>query len=107
MGYFIGDILKITYISKKEHVEFFILDWNLNQGTGHEILSKLRANPEYRMTPILMVTGNDSVEDMMLAVESGASAYLIKPWTWEELEVKLCEAWNHHLKSRQKSANFY
>lgn len=93
-------------LASQEKFDFFILDWSLNEGTGHEILSKLRGNPEYHLTPMLMVTGHDSIEDMMSAMESGASAYLIKPWTWEELEVKLCEAWNFHLKSRYKITDF-
>jgi len=89
-------------LASEEKFDFFILDWSLKEGTGQEILAKLRSNPEYSLTPMLMVTGHDSIEDMMLAMESGASAYLIKPWTWEELEIKLCEAWNFHLKSRLK-----
>lgn len=84
---------------EKAQINFFILDWNLKKGTGLDLIAWLRKQPQYLKTPILMITGKDSVEDMLSAVEAGANAYLIKPWTIQELEEKMSEAWNNSIEA--------
>ncbi|GAB4023868.1 MAG: hypothetical protein Fur0010_27110 [Bdellovibrio sp.] len=102
---FIGDIKfaetepEAQSEAKHSNVNFFILDWNLKQGSGHDLIRWLRRQPRYAKTPILMVTGKDDVEDMLSAMESGANAYLIKPWTLEELEEKMSDAWKDSKES--------
>ena len=82
-------------LSKKMY-DMIICDWNLPDGEGVELLEMLRANPKGKEIPYLMCTTVDEVTKIIQAVNLGASEYLVKPWTKEELEKKLLHAWQKH-----------
>lgn len=69
--------------------DLIISDWNLPDGTGFEILQKIKASGKYAKTPFLMVTTENEVMNMLDAVAAGATEYLVKPWQIDELETKL------------------
>ncbi len=82
-------------LSKKMY-DLIICDWNLPDGEGIELLKMLRSNPKGKDIPYLMCTTVDEVSKIIDAVNLGASEYLVKPWTKEELEKKLLHTWNKH-----------
>jgi two-component system OmpR family response regulator len=51
-------------------------------------------------TPILMLTGRDSVGDRVRGLESGADDYLLKPFAFQELLARLRALTRRHLPSR-------
>ena len=79
---------------KENDIGFIISDWNLPDGTGMDFLKKVRSSKKYATTPFLMCTTMDEVEDMINALNEGASEYLVKPWKAEELLEKLVACWN-------------
>lgn len=58
--------------------ELFILDVNLPDGTGIELLNYLRSQPATRFTPVIMFSGMTEVEIIRQCIEAGASSYLYK-----------------------------
>ncbi|MBD63974.1 MAG: hypothetical protein CME62_02105 [Halobacteriovoraceae bacterium] len=81
---------------KYEKVDFIISDWNLPDGEGISLLKAIRKSKRYFEIPFLMVTGDDSVDSMILSSQYGSSDYLVKPFTLNDFKHKLAEAWRTH-----------
>lgn len=81
-------ILKIDYI---------LCDWNLGALSGLDFLMVVRGNKDLMQIPFVMVTANDNVSGMLVATKKGCSDYLVKPFTLEELQLKIAIAWEKHL----------
>lgn len=66
--------------------EIIILDLGLPDISGLDILIKLRS---WNETPIIILTANDSDEEKIKALDSGADDYLTKPFNISELEARI------------------
>jgi DNA-binding response OmpR family regulator len=64
-----------------------ILDLVLPKTTGVSITQRLRA--QGNETPILMLTGKDTVSDKVAGLSAGADDYLTKPFAFEELLARI------------------
>jgi len=65
-----------------------LLDVNLPGGAdGYDVARELRAISV--KTPIVMLTGRDSMGDLVRGLDSGADDYVTKPFEFEELEARL------------------
>ena len=69
--------------------DLILVDAMMPELDGYETVSRLRAQKETAATPIIMVTGDDSVKSVALAMNSGANDYLVKPLKEERLKGKL------------------
>lgn len=67
--------------------EVLILDINLPDGSGTELLAELRRGGS--TVPVLMLTAQYEVEDRVAALDSGADDYLVKPFDLRELEARV------------------
>ena len=67
-----------------ESFDLFMLDWQVPDVSGAEVLMWLRANVS-RTVPVLFVTVRDSEQDIVFALEHGADDYMIKPVRRQEL----------------------
>lgn len=72
-----------------ESVQFVITDWNMPNMSGIEFARALRARPDGRQVPILMVTTRSVREDILAAVEAGVNNYILKPFTPPVLKDKI------------------
>ena len=67
--------------------DLVMCDWNMPKMTGVELLRQLRSvNPD---VPFLMVTGRADAESVLEAKASGVTAYIRKPFSMNELRLKL------------------
>ncbi len=66
-----------------------LLDWNMPVMSGIEVLRAMRANPGFQKIPVLMITAEAKMENIMEAVQAGVSAYLVKPFSGQALQEKL------------------
>jgi two-component system chemotaxis response regulator CheY len=66
-----------------------LLDWNMPEVTGIEVVEKLRAQEAFKAVRLVMVTTETEIEQMARALEAGADEYLMKPFTRESVEDKL------------------
>lgn len=64
-----------------------ILDWELPDMTGIEVLQEFRA--QGRLTPVLILTGKSSIGEKEQGFDAGADDYLTKPFHMKELSARL------------------
>ena len=69
--------------------DLVILDVNMPGMSGWELCAILRRQSQTRDLPILFLTGRQEVKDRITAMQFGASDYLSKPFTAEELVRKV------------------
>ena len=69
--------------------EFVVSDWNMPNMSGIELLKMIRSDMALNNLPFLMVTAEAKRENIIEAAQSGASGYMIKPFTASILENKL------------------
>ncbi len=67
--------------------DLLILDWMLPKMSGVELCHKFRM--EGKITPVLILTAKDSVEDKIKGLDQGADDYLTKPFSFEELLARI------------------
>ena len=68
--------------------DLVLLDAEMPGLDGFEVARRIRADPEYLDLPIIMVTGLDSREDRLRAVEAGVNDFISKPFDLTELRVR-------------------
>ncbi|XVJ69115.1 MAG: response regulator [Rhizobacter sp.] len=59
--------------------EFIVLDANLPDGTGYDLLKQLRAREALRHTPVFMCSADAYADDLRRAREAGFEGYWTKP----------------------------
>jgi CheY-like chemotaxis protein len=69
--------------------DVIFMDMNMPGVNGLEVLRFLRRDPVTAKVPVIIVSANDSPEDIKAATEAGANHYLIKPPTIEDIETAL------------------
>ncbi|HNB44185.1 MAG TPA: response regulator [Burkholderiaceae bacterium] len=74
---------------KSGRFDFVVSDINMPNMTGFELLKAIKADEGLRHLPVLMVTAEARKEDIVLAAQSGASGYIVKPFTKATLEEKV------------------
>jgi len=74
---------------KGANFQFVVTDWNMPNMTGIELLRAIRADPVLKPLPVLMITAEAKKENIIEAAQSGASGYIVKPFTAATLEEKL------------------
>ena len=70
-------------------ISLVLLDWNMPEVTGIEVVEKLRAQEAFKTVRLVMVTTETEIEQMARALDAGADEYLMKPFTRESVEDKL------------------
>ncbi|MDR5748804.1 response regulator [Caballeronia sp. LZ029] len=65
---------------------FVLLDLKLPRVSGLEMLESLRATPELRKLPVVVLTSSRLAQDLERAYELGANAFVQKPTSFEELK---------------------
>ena len=64
-----------------------VLDWNLPNYSGLDLLKRLRA--QGNAVPVLMLTAHDTVQDRIEGLNAGADDYVVKPFDLGELAARL------------------
>lgn len=78
--------LKILSLKKPDLV---ILDIMMPEMSGHELLRRLKQDPEYVTIPVIMLTGKTNEKDVTNARHSGALDYIVKPFDPDVLVAKI------------------
>ncbi|MCE2660687.1 MAG: chemotaxis response regulator CheY [Rubrivivax sp.] len=74
---------------KAQKFDFVVSDINMPNMNGFELLKAIKAEDSLKHLPVLMVTAEARKEDIVLAAQSGASGYIVKPFTKATLEEKV------------------
>jgi two-component system KDP operon response regulator KdpE len=82
---FAGDSMSAMSETRKQQPDVIILDLGLPAGDGFVVLERLRANMNFALIPVIVVSGREVHGNRERALEAGARAYLQKPWNDYEL----------------------
>ncbi len=63
-----------------EEVHLVITDLNMPNLDGYSLIATLRQNPQYRQTPIIILSSEGGDDDRERGLTVGATAYLVKPF---------------------------
>ena len=74
---------------KTNRYDFVISDINMPNMNGFDLLKALKAENSLKHIPVLMVTAEARKDDILLAAQSGAAGYVVKPFTKATLEEKV------------------
>jgi len=74
-----------------KEIDLVLLDWNMPEMSGYDVLVVIKNSPLYKHIPVMMVTTEGQQSSIVAAVRAGADNYLVKPFTVEELESKIIE----------------
>ena len=84
------DALEVISHKYKE-LDLILLDWNMPEMNGYDVLVELKSSDKYKDIPVMMVTTEAQRSNIVAAIRMGAANYLTKPFTVEELEIKIIE----------------
>ena len=72
-------------------IDLILLDWNMPEKSGYDVLVEIKADDKYKDIPVMMVTTESQKSSIVAAVRAGADNYLTKPFTVDELQLKILE----------------
>ena len=69
-------------VSARRHL-LILLDLNLPDMTGIDILEKVKANPHTKRSPVVVLTTTDDSREVQRCYDLGANVYITKPVNYE------------------------
>jgi two-component system phosphate regulon response regulator PhoB len=69
--------------------DLILLDWMLPGVSGIEVCRRIKARPETRAIPIIMLSARSEELDRVRGLETGADDYVVKPYSVAELMARL------------------
>lgn len=69
--------------------DFLVTDWNMPGMQGIDLLKNVRADPNLKDLPVLMVTAEAKREQIVEAAQAGVNGYIVKPFTAGTLKEKI------------------
>lgn len=76
-------------LASQKQYDLIVLDWNLGDTTGLDVLKFIRTTPENKATAVLIATGENKLSNVQSAMSAGASNYITKPYNDAELKLRL------------------
>lgn len=80
-----GDGNEALLLIQEERPDLILLDWMLPGVSGIEICRRIKMKPEFRLTPVIMLSARSEEVDKVRGLETGADDYVIKPYSLVEL----------------------
>lgn len=71
--------------AQEQEIDLALVDVNMPSMGGIEMVAEMRKLPAYARTPILMLTTESSAEKKQEGREAGATGWIIKPFSPEQL----------------------
>lgn len=69
--------------------DIILMDVMMPQMDGYEALRRLKSKEETRYIPVIMLTGRTEIEDKVMGFEVGAEDYIAKPYSLQEVAVRV------------------
>jgi signal transduction histidine kinase len=76
--------------ARAKQPDVIISDLRMPGLSGEELLAAVRATPELDGVPVVLVTGSNDTETRVRLLRAGAHDYLVKPLSFAELQVRVC-----------------
>ena len=69
--------------------DLVLCDWNMPKMSGRELLETVRSQEKYADLPFIMITGENSTDQVKSAIAGGVTDFIIKPFTAALLEHRI------------------
>jgi len=69
--------------------DLFLLDYNMPETNGFEVVKIIREIPEYEKAPIILLTSESSTDHLNEAINLGINEYIVKPFKPNILREKI------------------
>ena len=79
----------VMFLIGEERPNLIVLDWMLPGLSGIEVCKLLRAKPETRDIPVIMLTARSEEAERVRGLATGADDYLVKPFSVPELLARI------------------
>ncbi len=79
----------LATLDRDESIELVLLDINLPEPDGFDILRRLKAYDRRRDIPVICLSARTAVEDRVAGLKLGAADYLAKPFDVQELFARM------------------
>ena len=74
--------------------DLVVIDWKMSKMSGMELLKQIRADPNLKHIPVLMVNDDYLQENIVAATKAGLNAYIIRPFEVKTFAEKLEKIFN-------------
>lgn len=65
---------------KNNDIDIILLDWNMPNMNGEEVVETVRANKAWNKTRIIMATTEGGKDNVIKMIKKGANGYMVKPF---------------------------
>ena len=79
----------LTYLQANVDTDVALIDWNMPEMNGLELVEAVRGDDRLRELRMMMVTTETEVSHIQKALLAGANEYVMKPFSREVIEEKL------------------
>ena len=86
----------------REMPDLVISDIMMPEMDGNMLCSKIRSNPSVSHVPVILLTAKNLDEDQLEGLETGADAYIVKPFNMDILKRTIINLINKHYSLRMK-----
>ena len=69
--------------------DLILSDWNMEPMSGLELLKQVRASDTLKRIPVILITAESKVENIIVAKQAGVNNYIVKPLNANTLKEKL------------------
>jgi two-component system chemotaxis response regulator CheY len=84
-----GDGCEALEALKAQKIGLVLSDLNMPNMDGLQLLSQMKASPDWQSVPVVMITTEGSQARVLEAVQLGAAGYVRKPFTADQIKEKL------------------
>jgi len=85
----VNESAKAIEVANLVNPDIFVLDLMMPPPDGFKLCRMLRADPNFKQTPILIVTALGDTDSRIVAMGAGANDYLAKPFGIDDLSSKV------------------
>jgi DNA-binding response OmpR family regulator len=85
----INDSRTALKMIEKKNPEILLIDWQMPEMSGVELMQRIKSHPEHRQKYIIMVSGKGTTDDKVFGIDAGADDYLAKPFETQELLARI------------------
>ena len=85
----VNESSKAMQVAMETKPDMILLDLMMPEPTGFQLCRMMRATPEFRVTPIIIITALDNTDSRVVAIGAGANGFLRKPFHVSDLTEKV------------------
>jgi len=74
---------------RENKYDMILSDWNMEPMSGFELLKNVRADAALKHIPVILITAESKVENIIAAKQAGVNNYIVKPFNAVTLKEKL------------------